>query len=427
MNAVQLADELPHVELNVEAIVARFLRYVAFDTQSDARSQTYPSTAKQLELSRLLVHELLSLGVADAHLDDHGYVVAHLPGRGAYALAPCVGFLAHVDTAPDASGANVKPQIVRGYDGQDIILNPTLGLRLSPSLFPEMLHYVGEDLIVTDGTTLLGADDKAGVAAIMAAVEYLQAHPEIPHAPLAVAFTLDEEIGRGVQHFDVPAFGAAFAYTIDGGAVGSLEYENFNAAGATVTLLGLSVHPGDAKGRMRNAIALGEQFDALLPQDERPECTEGREGFYHLVEFTGTVSQATLHYIIRDHDAERFQQRKQKLMAVAEHLNRLYQSPCVSVVLEDQYRNMLECIQPHMHVVETARTAMEAAGLKPVELPIRGGTDGANLSWRGLPCPNLFAGGHNFHGPYEYLPVRSLAKASEVIVRIAAHYATHAV
>lgn len=410
------------LDIDIAALESRFLRYVVIETQSDETSSSYPSTAGQWDLLRLLEAELKALGVRDVVLDAHGYVIAHLPGRGARAGAPRVGFLAHVDTSPDALGAGVCPQIIPAYDGGDIVLRE--GVVLSPTESPELLRYVGQRLITTDGTTLLGADDKAGVTAIMEAIRYLQAHPEIAHAPLAIAFTPDEEIGLGVAHFDIERFGADFAYTIDGGGLGELSYENFNAAEAHVTICGVNVHPGEAKGKMRNALRLALLFDAALGEELRPEASEGREGFFHLHEMCGTTAEAQLHYLIREFDAERFAAMKKLLVDEAERLNAAYGAKCVEIAIKDQYPNMLTYLRPAMFVVEAALCAFEAAGVVPDCSPIRGGTDGVRLSERGLPCPNLFAGGHNFHSVREYVPVNSIAKAAEVIIRLA-HSFTH--
>ncbi len=410
------------LKINLTALEARFLRYVAIETQSNEKSPTYPSTAGQWTLLRLLEAELKALGVADVELDAHGYVTCHLPGRGAADDAPCVGFLAHVDTSPDAPGAEVHPQIIPAYDGGDIPL--TDGVVLSPTDSPELRRYIGQRLITTDGRTLLGADDKAGVAAIMEAVAYLQMHPEIAHAPLAIAFTPDEEIGLGVEHFDIKRFGADFAYTIDGGGLGELSYENFNAAEAKVAIHGVNVHPGEAKGKMRNALRLALAFDAALGDTSRPETTEGREGFFHLHELRGTTSEAQLEYLIREFDTDRFAAIKALLVETAERLNAQYGARCVEVQIRDQYANMLEYLRPAMFVVEHALCAFAEAGIVPDCSPIRGGTDGVRLSERGLPCPNLFAGGHNFHSVREYVPVPSIAKATEVIIRLA-HSFTH--
>ena len=400
----------------MENILDRFLRYVAVDTQSDEESQSQPSTAKQLQLLTLLRDELLALGV-EATLDEYGYVMASIPANTDKDV-PAIGFIAHVDTAPDASGAGIKPQIIPHYDGSDIALQGVDGLYLKPSEFPELLHYVGETLVTTDGTTLLGADDKAGVAEIMDAVQYIVTHPEFKHGPVKIGFTPDEEIGRGVVKFDVARFGADYAYTMDGGEIGELEFENFNAASAKIRIQGCNVHPGYAKGKMRNAILIGEEFNGLLPVEQRPAYTEGYDGFFHLIGFNGTVESAELSYIIRDHDAAKFARKKALIQRCGEFINEKYGAGSCTVEVKDQYRNMREMVEPHYHIVEKAVKAMEMAGIKPRIQPIRGGTDGANLSFKGLPCPNIFAGGHNFHGKMEFVPVRSMERASQVILHI---------
>jgi len=400
----------------MEKILDRFLRYIAIDTMSDDDSESQPSAARELDLSRLLAAELKGLGVEDAAMDEFGYVMGSIPANnGGNSLA--VGFIAHVDTAPDAPGKCVNPQIIRNYDGKDVELKGVPGLVLKVSDFPEMAGYKGQTLITTDGTTLLGADDKAGVAEIMCAVEYILSHPEIKHGPIKIAFTPDEEIGRGVAKFDVAKFGADYAYTMDGGAVGELEYENFNAARAKVRIQGRNVHPGYAKGKMINAIHIAEEFDAMLPAQQRPEHTEGYEGFFHLTSIQGTVEEATLDYILRDHDATIIIKRKEMISAIADSLNKKYGN-IVTVEIKDQYRNMREVVEPHYHVVEKAIKAMEMAGIRPKVQPIRGGTDGASLSFMGLPCPNIFAGGLNFHGKMEYVPLESMEKATEVIINL---------
>ncbi len=403
-------------------ILDRFLRYVAVDTQSDENSESQPSTAKQLNLLRMLRDELTSMGV-EATLDEYGYVMASIPSNLGKD-APAIGFIAHVDTAPDASGADIKPQIIEDYDGGEIILKGVpstgsgTGLALKPSEFPEMLKYVGETLITTDGTTLLGADDKAGVAEIMEAVQYIVEHPGFQHGAIKVGFTPDEEIGRGVVKFDVKKFGADYAYTMDGGEIGELEFENFNAASAKIHVQGRNVHPGYAKGKMKNAILIGMELNGLLPAEQRPEHTDGYEGFFHLIGFGGSVEEADLTYIIRDHDRARFEQRKETVKECCAFINRKYGEGTVTAVVKDQYYNMREQVEPHFLVVEKAMKAMEMAGIKPKVQPIRGGTDGANLSFKGLPCPNIFAGGHNFHGKMEFVPLKSMEKASEVILNI---------
>ena len=405
----------------MEKILNRFLRYVAIDTQSNEESESQPSAAKELDLLRLLRDELVAMGV-DATLDEFGYVMASIPSN-IDKKVPAVGFVAHVDTAPDASGKDIKPQIIENYDGGAIDLKGVPGLQLKPEEFPEMRHYIGQTLITTDGTTLLGADDKAGVAEIMDAVQYIVEHPEFKHGDIKIGFTPDEEIGRGVVKFDVERFGAEYAYTMDGGEIGELEFENFNAASAKIHIQGSNVHPGYAKGKMRNAILIGQEFNALLPALARPEHTEGYEGFFHLISFKGSVEEADFAYIIRDHDRVRFEHRKNMMTKVAEFINERYGAGTANLVLKDQYYNMREQVEPHYHIVEKAVKAMEMAGIKPKIQPIRGGTDGANLSFRGLPCPNIFAGGLNFHGKMEFVPLESIEKASEVIRNLITLYA----
>ena len=400
----------------MEKIIDRFLRYVAVDTQSDENSESQPSTAKQLNLLRMLRDELLAMGV-EATLDEYGYVMASIPSN-IDRKVPAIGFIAHVDTSPDASGADIKPQIIKDYDGGEIALNGVPGLALKPSEFPEMLHYKGQTLITTDGTTLLGADDKAGVAEIMTAVQFIVEHPEFKHGEIKIGFTPDEEIGRGVVKFDVENFGAEYAYTMDGGEIGELEFENFNAASARIHIQGRNVHPGYAKDKMKNAILIGMDLNSLLPVDQRPEYTEGYEGFFHLISFKGSVEEADLTYIIRDHDRALFERKKKAIEKCAEFINLKYGEGTVTAVVKDQYYNMREQVEPHYHVVEKAVKAMEMAGVKPKIQPIRGGTDGANLSFKGLPCPNIFAGGLNFHGKMEFVPLESMEKASEVILNI---------
>jgi len=398
----------------MEKILDRFLRYVAVDTQSNEESENQPSTAKQLDLLKMLCKELNDMGV-EATLDEFGYVMGSIPGN---VDAPAIGFIAHVDTAPDASGKDVKPQIIDRYDGGAIDLKGVPGLQLKPEEFPEMLHYVGETLITTDGTTLLGADDKAGVAEIMTAVQYIVEHPEFKHGPLKIGFTPDEEIGRGVVKFDVKRFGADYAYTMDGGEIGELEFENFNAASAKIHVQGRNVHPGSAKGKMKNAILIGQEFNSLLPIEQRPEYTEGYEGFFHLISFKGAVEEADFAYIIRDHDRRKFEDKKTLIGKVADFINAKYGEGTVQLTVKDQYYNMREQVEPHYHIIEKAVKAMEMAGIEAKIQPIRGGTDGANLSFKGLPCPNIFAGGLNFHGKMEFVPLRSMEKASEVILNI---------
>ncbi len=405
----------------MEKILDRFLRYVSVDTQSDEESQSQPSAAREWDLLRMLRDELEALGV-DVTLDEYGYVMASIPSNTGMKL-PSLGFIAHVDTAPDASGAGVKPQIIRGYDGTAIALSGVPGLELDPAEFPEMLNYIGQTLITTDGTTLLGADDKAGVAEIMDAVQYIVGHPEFKHGEIKIGFTPDEEIGRGVVKFDVSRFGADYAYTMDGGELGELEFENFNAASAKIHIQGCNVHPGSAKGKMRNAILIGQEFGSLLPVQQRPEYTEGYEGFYHIVSFKGSVESADMAYIIRDHDRSRFEAKKDFILRAAEFINGKYGDGTATVELKDQYYNMRSQVEPHYHIIEKAVKAMEMAGIKPRIQPIRGGTDGANLSFKGLPCPNIFAGGLNFHGKMEFVPLESMEKASQVILNIISLFA----
>ena len=405
----------------MEKVLDKFLRYISVDTQSNEESETQPSAAKEWDLLRMLKAELQTLGV-EGSLDEYGYVMASIPSNIDKDV-PAVGFIAHVDTAPDASGKDVKPQIIENYDGGAIPLKGVPGLQLKPEEFPEMLHYVGETLITTDGTTLLGADDKAGVAEIMYAVQYIVEHPEFKHGPVKIGFTPDEEIGRGVVKFDVKRFGADFAYTMDGGEIGELEFENFNAASAKIHIQGRNVHPGSAKGKMRNAILIGQELGSLLPVEQRPEYTEGYEGFFHLTSFKGTVEEADFSYIIRDHDRAKFEAKKQFMQQVTDFINLKYGPGTATAVIKDQYYNMREQVQPHYHIIEKAVKAMEMAGVKAKIQPIRGGTDGANLSFKGLPCPNIFAGGLNFHGKMEYVPLQSIEKASEVILNIISLFA----
>ena len=404
------------------SVVDRFLKYVKIDTQSDSSSKTTPSTMKQLDLARLLVKELQELGVTQVELDENGYVMAWLPSN-IDRQVPAIGFVAHMDTAPEMSGANVNPQIIENYDGKDILLDPTRNVILSPSDFPELEQYIGQTLITTDGTTLLGADDKAGVAEIMSAVQYLMAHPEFPHGQICIGFTPDEEIGEGADHFDAKKFGADLAYTVDGGMLGELEYENFNAAGAKVFIQGRNVHPGSAKNKMINAILIATEFNGLLPEEQRPQYTEGYEGFYHLFEFKGSVEEATLRYIIRDHDRSKFEARKTLFQEAVAFIKAKYGEGVIRAEVTDQYYNMKELILPVKEVVEIAGQAMRAAGVEPIIQPIRGGTDGAKLTYMGLPTPNIFGGGLNFHGKYEYIPVHSMEKAVEVILNIIHLYA----
>ena len=396
-------------------ITERFLNYTKFDTQSAEDSQSVPSTAKQLVFAEYLKKELEAEGLDDVEMDDKGYIYATLKSNIKRDV-PTIGFISHYDTSPDCSGADIKAQIVHNYDGKDILLSE--GIVSSPRQFPELLSHIGEDLIVTDGTTLLGADDKAGIAEIVQAMVYLQQHKEIQHGDIRIAFNPDEEIGMGAQHFDVERFGCEWAYTMDGGDGGELEFENFNAASAKITIKGVSVHPGYAKGKMVNASLLAAEFIGLLPQDETPETTDGYQGFYHLTGITSQTEQARLSYIIRDHDRDRFEDRKRFIQSAVERMNERYGEGTVVCELRDQYYNMKEKIDPQMHVIDLVLHAMQAVGIAPKVKPIRGGTDGAQLSFRGLPCPNIFAGGVNFHGPYEFVSIQSMEKAMQLIVKI---------
>lgn len=395
----------------------RFLRYVRIDTQSAMDAEGYPSTAKQLDLARLLVDELTALGMDEVKLDEYGYVTATLPAN-IETSPPVVGFLAHMDTSPSASGADVKARIIENYDGQDIVLNAEKNILLSPRDFPKLLESKGERLVVTDGTTLLGADDKAGIAAIIGAMAYLIAHPEVPHGKLRVGFTPDEEVGEGVKFFDVPAFGADFAYTVDGGKAGEFSYENFNAAGAKIKINGRSVHPGTSKGRLKSAIQVAIDFHNLLPVFERAENTEKREGFIHLTEMAGEAESAHINYIIRDHDEAKFERLKHEVQHAADFINQRYGAGTLELEIRDQYFNMRKMIETRPEIIEVALKAYRAVGLKPVEEAVRGGTDGSRLSYMGLPTPNIFTGGHNGHGRFEYLSVDALEKATEVVVII---------
>jgi len=400
-----------------EELLKRFLKYISIDTQSDENSETYPSTAKQFDLAKILKQELLDLGLQDVSLDENGYIMATLP-TNLKKEVPVIGFIAHMDTSPDMPGNVSTARLVKDYDGKDIVLNAEKNVVLSPSDFSEMLEYVGQTLIVTDGTTLLGADDKAGIAEIMTAVEYLVKHPEIPHGTVRIGFTPDEEIGRGVDKFDVKKFDAKFAYTMDGGGIGELEFENFNACSAKVYIQGKNIHPGYAKNKMMNAMIMAMEFNSLLPVNERPEFTQDYEGFYHIVKMEGAVEKAYLQYIVRDHDRAKFGKKKAFITELTTYMNQRYGENTFTLELKDQYFNMREMVEPVYHVVATAQEAMEQLGILPKVVPIRGGTDGARLSYMGLPCPNIFAGGHNFHGKYEYVPLESMVKASEVILKI---------
>ena len=396
-------------------IIERFLKYTQFDTQSNEESESVPSTSKQLVFARFLYEELKHEGLEDVTLDDKGYIYATLPSN-IKDKVPVIGFISHYDTSPDCSGADIKPRIVNNYSGGDIELSE--GIYLSPKKFPELLQHTGEDLIVTDGHTLLGADDKAGIAEIVQAMVFLKANKDIKHGKIRVAFNPDEEIGMGAHHFDVEKFGCEWAYTMDGGDVGELEYENFNAASAKIIIKGVSVHPGYAKGKMLNASLLAAEFVGMMPANETPVTTEGYQGFYHLTGMQTQTEQAKLSYIIRDHDREKFEDRKRFIKRVAEEMNKKYGEGTVCVEVSDQYYNMKEKIDPQMHVIDLVLKAMQEAGVAPKIKPIRGGTDGAQLSFKGLPCPNIFAGGINFHGPYEFVPVQSMEKAMQVIVKL---------
>lgn len=399
-------------------VIERFLKYVTFDTQSDESTGVTPSTPKQMVFAQYLKTELEELGLKDISLDENGYLFATLPSNVDHEV-PVVGFIAHMDTSPDMSGENVKPRIVEKYDGKDIPLCAEENIILSPANFPELLEHVGDDLIVTDGHTLLGADDKAGIAEIVGAVAYLIAHPEIKHGDIRIGFNPDEEIGLGAHKFDVEKFGAKWAYTMDGGEVGELEFENFNAAAAKIRVKGRNVHPGYAKNKMINSLLVANEYASLLPADETPGTTEGYEGFYHLIGMEGEVENTVLSYIVRDHDREKFEARKQALLDYAAQLNEKYGEGTVTVELKDQYYNMRQQVEPLMHIIDIAFAAMQEAGVTPKVKAIRGGTDGAQLSFKGLPCPNIFAGGLNFHGRYEFVPVQSIEKAMNVVVKIA--------
>lgn len=405
----------------MEKILDRFLRYVAIDTQSDENSESQPSAAKELDLLKLLCKELNDMGV-EATLDEYGYVMGTIPSN-IDKKVPAIGFIAHVDTSPDASGKDVKPQIISNYDGGDIELKGMSGLALKPSEFPELLNHKGETLITTDGTTLLGADDKAGVAEIMNAVQYIVEHPEFKHGEIKIGFTPDEEIGRGVVKFDVKRFGADYAYTMDGGEIGELEFENFNAASAKIHIQGRNVHPGYAKDKMKNAIIIGMELNDLLPVGQRPELTEGYDGFFHIISFNGTVEEANFGYIIRDHDRKKFEDKKEIIRKCVDFINMKYGEGTATLEVKDQYYNMREQVEPYYFIVEKAIKAMEMADIKPKIQPIRGGTDGANLSFKGLPCPNIFAGGLNFHGKMEFATLENIEKASQVVLNIIKLYA----
>lgn len=408
----------------MESVTDKFLRYIAIDTASDPESNSQPSSIKQYNLLHLLVNELKAIGIDNASVDEFGYVMASIPSNleSADVKVPIIGFIAHVDTAPDASGSNIKPQFVTNYDGNDIVINKEKNFVLNVADFPELLLYKGQTIITTDGTTLLGADDKAGVAEIMHAAEYIMTYPDFKHGEIKIGFTPDEEIGRGVDKFDVVKFGADYAYTLDGGQIGELEYENFNAASAKVFIQGRNVHPGYAKNKMINAIILATEFNSLLPIDQRPEFTQDYEGFFHIVKFDGTVEQAMIQYIIRDHDMKKFEDKKNLIEECITFMNMKYGNGIFRLELKDQYYNMKKEVEPHYHIVEKAIEAMKLADITPIIKPIRGGTDGARLSFMGLPCPNIFAGGHNFHGKFEFIPTQSMDKASEVILKLISLY-----
>lgn len=404
--------------MNKEKIINRFISYVTIDTQSDPNNPAFPSTEKQWNLAKILVKELQEIGLSEIDLDKNCYIMATLPSNIDYKV-PTIGFVAHIDTSPDFTGTNVKPQIVKNYQGNNILLNSEKNIVLSPEYFEDLLQYKGQTIITTDGTTLLGADDKAGVTEIVSAMEYLINHPEIKHGKIRICFTPDEEVGKGAHLFDVEKFGAEWAYTMDGSQIGELEYENFNAAGAVVTIEGKIVHPGYAKGKMVNSMLIAKEFISLLPASEVPEKTTGYEGFFHLHDVHGNVEKTTLEYIIRDHDFDLFEQRKFLMQRIATDLNEKLGKELIQITIKDQYFNMKEKITPVIHIVDIAEEAMIDLGIKPLIKAIRGGTDGSQLSFKGLPCPNIFAGGHNFHGRYEYVPVESILKATEVIVKIA--------
>ncbi|GBF11900.1 peptidase T [Tepidibacillus sp. HK-1] len=402
-------------------VVERFLKYVKYDTRSDDESNTVPTTPGQMVLAKAIAEELKEIGLEEVTLNEKGYIYATLPANIDREV-PTIGFIAHMDTSPDMTGTNVNPKIVKNYDGEDIVLNEEKNIILSVKQFPELKNYIGKTLITTDGTTLLGADDKAGVAEIITAVEYLKNHPEIPHGKIRIGFTPDEEVGRGADHFDVKFFGADFAYTMDGGPIGELEYENFNAAGAKIIIKGRNVHPGTAKDKMINSILIANEYIALLPKEETPAHTEGYEGFYHLNNIKGDVETTILSYIIRDFDKTTFEKRKETMQEFAQQLNQKYGEGTVTAEIKDQYYNMKEKVEPVKHIVDTAFKAMEEVGVTPIVKPIRGGTDGARLSYMGLPTPNIFGGGHNFHGRYEFIPTYAMEKAVDVILKIVELY-----
>jgi tripeptide aminopeptidase len=406
----------------MQHIIDRFISYVTIDTESDPNSKTTPSTAKQWDLANKLVEELKAIGLDEVTIDEKAYIMATLPSNVAHEV-PTIGFISHFDTSPDFSGANVKPQIIENYDGKDIVLNAEKNIILSPDYFKDLLQYKGQTIITTDGTTLLGADDKAGITEIVSAMEYLVQHPEIKHGKIRIGFTPDEEIGRGAHHFDVKKFGAEWAYTMDGSQIGELEYENFNAAGAKITFKGKSVHPGYAKGKMINSMLIANDFINELPKEETPQTTKGYQGFFHVHHLTGSIEETTLELIIRDHNKKKFEKRKELIAKITKKINKKFAKqfgePIAIAEIRDQYYNMKEKVLPVKHIVDIAEKAMRALDIKPLIKPIRGGTDGSQLSYMGLPCPNIFAGGHNFHGKYEYVPAESMQKATDVIVKIA--------
>jgi len=401
----------------MEKVVDRFLKYISVDTHSDPKSSLHPSTNTQLEFSKIIARELEEIGLVDVSADDKAYVYATLPSN-IDVKVPVVGFIAHMDSSPDFNSKGINPQFIEDYDGEDIVLNKEQNIVMSVNDFPELLNFKGHTLITTDGTTLLSADDKAGMAEIVTAIEYLINHPEIKHGEVRIGFTPDEEIGEGADFFNVKKFNAEFAYTIDGDAVGVIEYENFNAASAKVTIKGKSIHPGNAKGKMINSLLAAQKFLYMLPEKEVPEHTEGYEGFYHLTELSGNIEKTEMLFIIRDHNKEIFESRKQKMKDISDSINKLYGQDIVELILKDQYYNMLEKIEPVKYIVDIAVNSMEECGITPVVKPIRGGTDGARLSYMGLPCPNIFTGGINMHGPYEFIPVEAMVKAVKVIVKI---------
>lgn len=406
-------------------IVERFLRYVKTDTQSEDEQEQFPSTEKQKNLAVILKGELEEMGASDVRMDEYGYVYARIPSNmkaDAEKKIPAVGFISHMDTAPSCSGTDVRPQIHRNYDGGTLILNKEKQIQLTPEQFPELLLHKGKDIITSDGTTLLGADDKAGLAEIMTMAEYLLEHPEVKHGEVCIGFTPDEEVGRGADFFDLKGFGADVAYTVDGGGLGELEYENFNAASAKVLIHGINIHPGSARGQMKNSLLLGMEFHQMLPVFANPACTDGYEGFFHLDSMKGDVEETVLDYIIRDHDWQKFQDKKSLFTSIASYMNQKYGEGTVDLILKDSYYNMKEKIEPHKYLIEIAQEVMRELGVEPIVLPIRGGTDGARLSYEGLPCPNLCTGGYNFHGRYEYICIQDMKKISEILVKIAGNF-----